>query len=301
VAINERDVRAFIMSRRGRVTPGMAGLPADDGPNRRVPGLRREEVAVLAGVSVDYYTRLERGDLRGVSDSVLHAIAGALQLDEAEREHLLDLARAASSQMPRRRSAPGRGVVRPHVQRLVDAFVDIPVVVRNQYFDYVTANSIGSALFSPLFDEPAPNSARFAFLNPAARDFYVQWKDTAEDLVAVLRGEAGRSPFDKRLTDLVGELSTRSPEFRKMWAAQHVRHHRGGIKKLHHPLVGDLELVYEALSVPADPNLAISTYAAPPNSPAEQSLHLLAIWSTTSSSALHVGESGTNAVVDQSS
>ena len=274
------DVREFLSTRRDRLTPDRAGLPAYGG-NRRVPGLRREEVALLAGVSVDYYTRLERGDLSGASDGVLDALARALQLDEAETAHLFDLARIANASPVTRRARKKTDAVRPSIQRLLDAMTEAPALLRNNYFDYVAANSLGRALLSPVFAEPAPNGARFAFLNPQARDFYVEWEKNTRDLVATMRGEAGRNPYDKRLTDLVGELSTRSELFRSLWAAHNVRYHRTGVKKLHHPVVGDLELTYEAFDLPADPGLTLSTYTAEPGSPSADGLKMLASWAAT--------------------
>lgn len=273
-------MREFLSTRRDRITPDRAGLPAYGG-NRRVPGLRREEVALLSGVSVDYYTRLERGDLSGASDSVLDSLARALQLDDAETAHLFDLARTANAspaaKKPRRR-ADG---LRPSILRLLDAITDAPAMIRNNYFDYVAANQLGRALYSPVFAEPAPNSARFAFLNPVAPDFYVDWDKNTQELVATMRGEAGRNPYDKRLTDLVGELSTRSERFRTLWAAHNVRYHRSGVKRLRHPVVGDLELTYEAFELPADPGLTLSTYTAEPGSASADALRVLASWAAT--------------------
>ncbi|WP_243074324.1 helix-turn-helix transcriptional regulator [Microbacterium sp. SS28] len=274
------EVREFLASRRDRITPDRAGLPAYGG-NRRVPGLRREEVALLAGVSVDYYTRLERGDLGGASDAVLDALARALQLDDAETAHLHDLAQTANAspaaKKPRRRAE----AVRPSIQRLLDAITEAPAVIRSNYFDYVTANTLGRALYSPIFADPAPNSARFAFLDPRAREFYPDWEKNTQELVATMRGEAGRNPYDKRLTDLVGELSTRSERFRTLWAAHNVRYHRTGVKRIHHPVVGDLELTYEAFELPADPGLMLSTYTAEPGSPSADALRMLASWAAT--------------------
>jgi len=274
------EVRDFLSSRRDRLTPDRAGLPAYGG-NRRVPGLRREEVALLAGMSVDYYTRLERGDLSGASDGVLDALARALQLDEAETAHLFDLARTANAsptaRAPRKRAA----AVRPSIQRLLDAMTEAPAILRNNYFDYVAANSLARALYAPVFAEPAPNSARFAFLNPAAQNFYPEWDRNTQELVATMRGEAGRNPYDRRLTDLVGELSTRSDRFRTLWAAHNVRYHRSGVKRLHHPVVGELELTYEAFELPADPGLTLSTYTAEPGSASADALRLLASWAAT--------------------
>lgn len=275
------EVREFLSSRRARITPDQAGLPAYGG-NRRVPGLRREEVAMLSGVSVDYYTRLERGDLSGASDSVLDALARALQLDDAETAHLFDLARISNAspgaRKPRARAAEG---LRPSILRLLDAITDAPAMIRNNYFDYVAANRLGRALYSPVFADAAPNSARFAFLNPAAPDFYVDWEKVTQELVATMRGEAGRNPYDKRLTDLVGELSTRSEHFRTLWAAHNVRYHRTGVKRLRHPVVGDIELTYEAFELPADPGLSLSTYTAEPGSSSADALRMLASWAAT--------------------
>ncbi|WP_395244899.1 helix-turn-helix domain-containing protein [Agromyces sp. MMS24-K17] len=281
------EVREFLSTRRARLTPDRAGLPAYGG-NRRVPGLRREEVALLAGVSVDYYTRLERGDLSGASDTVLDALARALQLDEAETAHLFDLARTANASPVARRPRRAAGSVRPSIQRILDAITEAPAIVRDSYFDYRAANALGRALYAPVFAEPHPNSARFSFLNPAAREFYPDWDQVTRELVATMRGEAGRNPYDKRLTDLVGELSTRSDRFRTLWAAHDVRYHRSGVKRLHHPVVGDLELVYEAFELPADPGLQLATYTAEPGSPSADALKLLASWAASGEGAAAV-------------
>jgi transcriptional regulator with XRE-family HTH domain len=275
------EVRDFLTSRRARITPQQAGLPIY-GANRRVTGLRREEVAMLAGVSVDYYSRLERGNLQGVSESVLDALAQALQLDEAERGHLFDLARAAAATPPNRgRRSPAR--VRPSMQRVLDAITSAPAWVHNDRLDFLAANRLGYALYSEMFSEPVRpvNSARFMFLNPRSHDFYVDWDRHSENTVAVLRGAAGRNPYDKTLSNLVGELSTRSDDFRTRWAAHDVRLHRTGVKKLHHPVVGDLELTYEGMELPADPGLMMFVYMAEPASPSEDGLKLLASWAAT--------------------
>jgi len=242
-----------------------------------VQGLRREEVASLAGVSVEYYKRLERGQAGGVSEGVLEALARALLLDDAERSHLHHLARAANPVAPRTRRPPPR--IRPVVQRIVDGMA-APVIVRTSYMDYLGANALGRALYAPLFDslEQPANSARFAFLDPEARGFYADWEATAKDLVAHLRSEAGRNPFDKHVSGLVGELSTRSPEFSAWWAAHNVRHHRSGTKRVHHPVVGDLDLTYEVMDLAADEGLSVTAYAAEPGSRSEQALDLLASW-----------------------
>ena len=277
-----KDIAEFLATRRARVTPEQTGLPAF-GP-RRVPGLRREEVASLAGVSIDYYKRLERGNAGGVSDGVLEALARALQLDDAERAHLHDLARAAGrvgTVSARRRRAPQQRV-RPVVQRIVDAMAT-PAIVRNSHVDYLSANALGRALYAPVFDsrEQPANSARFTFLDPAAHAFYVDWERVAKDLVAHLRSEAGRSPYDRDLSNLVGELSTRSHEFRTLWAAHNVRYHQSGVKRLRHPVVGELELAYEVMELSADSGLTVSTYSAEPGSRSQEALDLLGSWSAT--------------------
>jgi transcriptional regulator with XRE-family HTH domain len=277
---NPAEVRDFLTTRRARITPERAGLP-DYGGHRRVAGLRREEVALLAGVSVDYYTRLERGNLTGVSDGVLEALVRALHLDEAERVHLFDLARAANTSAT---SARGRrrpaAQLRPGVQRLLDAMSLAPAYVRNGRLDVLGANALGRAVFAPLFDTAArvPNVARFMFLDPAAQAFYVDWDTVAGEVVALLRAEAGRDPYDKALTELIGELSTRSDVFRTWWARHDVRLHRSGVKRLQHPMVGELTLAYESLELVADPGLRLNAYTTEPGGPAEEALGLLASW-----------------------
>jgi transcriptional regulator with XRE-family HTH domain len=273
------DIAEFLTSRRARVTPEQVGLPSY-GP-RRVQGLRREEVASLAGVSVEYYKRLERGNASGVSQAVLEALARALQLDDAERAHLFDLARAANPIAPRRRR-PAQQRVRPVVVRILES-IGSPAIVRNSRVDYLAANPLGRALYAPLFDsvEQPANSARFTFLDPAAQEFYVDWERTAKDLVAHLRSEAGRNPYDRGLSDLVGELSTRSPEFGTWWGAHNVRYHQTGTKRLRHPVVGELELAYEVMDLSADDGLTISVYSADPGSRSQEALDLLASWTST--------------------
>jgi transcriptional regulator with XRE-family HTH domain len=272
------EVREFLVSRRARITPQQAGLTAY-GANRRVKGLRREEVALLAGVSVDYYTRLERGSLAGASESVLDALARALQLDDAERAHLFDLARTAPGSGAARRR-PGSSRVRPGVQRVLDAIGGAPAWIRNGRADILAANALGRALYAPVFDDPArpANTARFTFLSPQARDFYRDWDRTARDMVAVLRAAAGRDPYDKALSDLVGELSTRSEAFRSMWAAHDVLFHCTRRKNLHHPVAGDLDLTYEAFELPAEPGLTMVVYTAEPDTQTAQALGFLASW-----------------------
>jgi transcriptional regulator with XRE-family HTH domain len=273
------DIAEFLASRRAKITPEQAGLPTYG--KRRVPGLRREEVASLAGVSVEYYRRLERGKVSGVSESVLEALAAALQLDDAERAHLFDLARAANPIAPKRRRAVQQRI-RPVVQQILDT-IGAPALVRNSRVDFLAANALGRALYAPLFEsrEQPANSARFTFLDPAALDFYPDWDRVSTDLVAHLRSEAGRNPDDRGLSDLVGELSTRSDEFRVRWAAHNVRFHCTGIKRIHHPVVGDLSLSYEAMDLSADAGLTVSVYTAEAGSASQQALDILASWTAT--------------------
>ncbi|MEW1861695.1 helix-turn-helix transcriptional regulator [Streptomyces sp. NPDC088194] len=275
------DVKEFLATRRARITPQQAGLPAYGG-NRRVPGLRREEVALLAGVSVDYYVRLERGNLAGVSDSVLDAIARALQLDEAERSHLHDLARAAGTG-PRRGTHPARRQVRPTMLRVLHSMTGTPAFIRNGRLDILAANTLGRALYAPLFDAPERpvNTARFQFLHPDGPDFFPDWDTSVHTTVALLRTEAGRDPYDRHLTDLIGELVTRSEEFRTAWAKHNVRLHHTGTKRFHHPVVGDLTLDFEAMELPADPGLTLTSYSAAPGTPSADGLTLLAAWAAT--------------------
>ncbi len=273
------EIKEFLASRRARVTPQQAAI-AVYGRNRRVKGLRREEVALLAGVSVDYYVRLERGNLRGVSEQVLDALARALQLDEAEQAHLFDLARAANASPAVRRRTGGQRV-RPSVQRILDV-VGAPAWVRNARHDLMAANRLGYALYSELLTDPIspPNTARYVFLNPRSKQFFVDWERAADDIVAMLRSEAGRNPYDKALSDLIGELSTRSETFRTRWAAHDVRFHRTGRKKLRHRVVGDLDLSFEAMELPGE-DLTMLVYTAEPGSPSQQALDLLASWAAT--------------------
>ncbi|HXP38184.1 MAG TPA: helix-turn-helix transcriptional regulator [Solirubrobacteraceae bacterium] len=275
------ELAQFLSSRRARVTPEQAGLPSYG--QRRVPGLRREEVASLAGVSVDYYKRLERGNATGASDAVLEALADAMQLDDAERAHLLDLARAASPLPTRRAHRPAQQRVRPVVQRILDS-VNAPAAVSNMRCDYLAANQLGRALYAPLFEsrERPANSARFTFLDPVAQDFFVDWEKAAKDLVATLRSMAGRNPYDRALSDLVGELSTRSEAFRTWWAAHNVRYHQTGSKRLRHPVIGELELSYEVMELAADGGLRLAVYTAEPGSRSEEALDLLASWTAAS-------------------
>ena len=275
------EIRRFLTSRRARITPEQAGLRTYGSGARRVPGLRREEVASLAGVSIAYYTKLERGDTAGVSDTVLEALARALQLDEPERAHLFDLARAARpASQPRRRRASLQ--IRPGVQRLLDA-ISAPAMVRNGRMDILGANELGRALYSEMFASPdrPVNSARFTFLDTRATSLFVDWEHAADDSVAVLHAEAGRNPRDRDLSDLVGELSTQSEEFRTRWARHDVRYHDTGKKRFHHPVVGPLELTFEVMTLAADPDLTLFAFTAEVGSKSEEALNLLGSWTAT--------------------
>ncbi|MDQ4143268.1 MAG: helix-turn-helix transcriptional regulator [Actinomycetota bacterium] len=289
---NSDEIRDFLVTRRARITPQQAGLPAY-GLKRRVPGLRREEVALLAGISVEYYTRLERGDMKGVSDSVLEALARALQLDEAERAHLFDLARALSPASSRRRRRVPKQRVRPSIQHVLDGLTGAAAFVHNARLDNLAANQLGRALYSDMFSRaagPGPvNSARYVFLDPRAREFYADWDRAASDVVAVLRSAAGRDPYDRDLSDLVGELSTQSAEFRTRWAAHNVRFHDTGTKDLHHPVVGDITLTYNRMELAADPGQMLMIWTAEPGSKSAEALRFLGSW-TASSSELTTAE-----------
>ncbi|MBJ7329888.1 MAG: helix-turn-helix domain-containing protein [Solirubrobacteraceae bacterium] len=277
------DIAEFLTSRRAKITPEHVGLPSYGA--RRVPGLRREEVASLAGVSAEYYRRLERGQVNGVSEIVLEALAGALQLDDAERAHLFDLARAARPVASKpKKPIPQR--IRPVVQQIVDA-IAAPALVRNARLDQLAANDLGRALYAPMFEsrEQPTNSARFTFLDPVAVDYYPEWDKVAAELVAHLRSLAGSNPYDRGLTDLVGELSTRSEHFRKLWAAHNVRFHASGVKHMHHPVVGELELSYESMDLEADKGLSLAVFTAEPGSASADALNILASWAATPAGA----------------
>jgi transcriptional regulator with XRE-family HTH domain len=276
------EVREFLISRRANVTPEQAGLP-DFGGERRVPGLRREEVAMLAGVSLDYYTRLERGNIRGASDSVLDAIARALQLNDPEREYLFDLARTAPAAATARNRRPTPQAVRTSVQRVLDNMT-VPAIVYNAMQDLVAANLMGRALYAPHFerrDDGTPNIARFVFLDPRARDFYVDWPLARRLVAAMMRLEAGRDPLNEELTALIGELSTLSPQFREDWAGHDVHEHRTGVKSFRHPEVGVVEVAFDVFEMPGEAGLQIVTYSVPPGSDSADKLALLAAWAAT--------------------
>ena len=275
------EIRDFLSTRRARITPEQAGLPAYGG-NRRVKGLRREEVAMLAGVSVDYYVRMERGNLAGASEGVLTAVAEALRLDEAERTHLFALARESGARGTRRKR-PAAASVRPAIQQLLDAMTDAAAWVRNGRHDIVAANELARALYSPVLADPRrpANTTRFVYLDPAAPEFFVDSDRVANDAAAMLRLEAGRNPHDKALIELVGELSTRSELFRQRWASHDVTFHRSGQKRLRHPVVGQLDLDFEGMELASSPGLYLNVYTAAAGTPTSDALTLLASWAAS--------------------
>ena len=278
---NKPEVRDFLMSRRSRVTPEQVGLPAFG--NRRVPGLRRNEAAALAGVSVEYYTRVERGNLQGVSDSVLDAIASALRMDETERAHLHDLGRLANASPVRAQRRVAKSAVPAVVKRVVDGMPGLPAFVQNNRFDVLYTNPLGHALFAEMFDDPAcsGNTVRFVFFSPAARRFYLDWERIARTAVGALRVEAGRNPYDTGLSNLIGELSTRSDAFRVLWGANDVGAFGDGTKSINHPVVGDLQLEHSAMMLPGETGLSMTVYSAAPGSATEDGLALLSSWAAT--------------------
>ena len=281
---NRAEVREFLVSRRAKITPEQAGLPAVG--QRRVPGLRRSEVAALAGVSIEYYSKLERGTLAGASGAVLDGIARALQLAPGERAHLFHLAQAAdgTSALARpRRSSGRRWTPRPGLQWALDAITAAPAFVGSGRSDMVAANRLARALFCEMYDDLTrpPNFARYAFLDERSRRFYPDWDLVADATVANMRTAAGRDPHDKGLHDIVGELATRSDEFRRRWSAHDVRIHGAGTKRFHHPVVGDLTLAFETAGLEAEPGLDLGIFAAEPGSSSEHALALLASWAAT--------------------
>lgn len=290
------EIREFLSTRRARISPQEAGLPTYGDDRRRVPGLRREETALLVGVSPQYYVRLERGDATGVSESVIDGIAQALRLDTAERAHLLDLLRTAGAPTRSRTRATATTKVRPTIGRLLDAMPTVPAVVLNARLDVLGHNALGRALFSPWYLDGTPvNNARMVFLDPRSETFFREWDVVANDTVALLRAEAGRHPHDKVLSNLVGELSTRSDDFRVRWAAHDVRLHTTGVKKIQHPVVGELDLPFESLPLEAGSTTTVVTYLPEPGSASHDALAVLASWQAEAASATQVtGAAGTD-------
>ncbi|WP_328506225.1 helix-turn-helix transcriptional regulator [Streptomyces sp. NBC_00104] len=272
------ELSEFLRTRRARLKPEDVGLPAF-GRHRRVPGLRREELAQLAGVSVAYYTRLEQGNGRNVSAEVLDAIARALRLNDAEHAHLTHLAKPKAHK--KKRSARPQQV-RGALRQLIDTLDGIPAYVTGRRSDILIWNRMASAVFGDWSALPAQerNWARMVFLRPDYRDLYVDWDQKAADMVSYLRMDAGCHPDDPQLSALVGELSVKSEEFRRLWATHDVKEKSHGLKRMCHPLVGDLTLSFETFSLPDDHEQNLITYHAEPGSPSADALRLLASWGT---------------------
>ncbi|MCW2513531.1 MAG: transcriptional regulator, family [Mycobacterium sp.] len=273
------EIREFLRSRRARIAPEMAGLPAYGG-KRRVEGLRREEVALLAGVSVEYYVRIERGSLAGTSEGVLEALATALQLDEAERDHLLHLARQSGAPGGRRH-CKSPATVRPALQEVLDAITGAPALIRNGRLDVLAMNQLGRALYSPVLADPRrpANTARFVYLHPSeAETFFVDYDQAARNAAAMLRMEVGKNPHDEELIALVGELSRGSELFRQQWASQNVRLKGHGSKRVNHPVVGLLDLNFESMDLPTESGMQLNVYTVTAGGLAADNLALLASW-----------------------
>ncbi|RAU96709.1 transcriptional regulator [Mycobacterium colombiense] len=275
-----KDIKEFLMTRRARISPEQVGLPS--GRRRRVPGLRREEVAQLAAVSTEYYTQIERGSVAGVSDDVLHAVACALRLTDDETAHFFDLVRAAIGTRTGGRPRREAGQTIPDgIQALIDGMATSPAIVMNGSLDILAANRLGRALYAPMFDRATgvPNFARFIFFDAYADQVFPEWNRSADEVVAMLQAEAARSPHSPEITRIVGELATRSDDFRGRWAAHNVTAHRHGVKVFRHAEFGELTFTYNVFAVTAAPGLSLVGYTADPNSQSEQALKILASWS----------------------
>jgi transcriptional regulator with XRE-family HTH domain len=276
MAAGDSELGGFLRSRRARANPrAFSGTPSK---GRRVPGLRREEVAALAGISVEYYARLERGRTTGVSDSVLYAIARALNLDDLETAHLFDLAHS----MTNIHSAAGgqdhhRDEIRPALHVIVDALSPLPAWISNHRTDFLAGNREARALYAPLFTDPGDNGnyTRFIFLNPVAKRFQSHWEQIADEVVGALRRYSTHRPDDRKLTELIRDLTSRSAEFRTRWADHDIVHHRAGDMRLNHPTVGELDLPYERLDVPRDPDLSLFIHLVEPGSTTAERLAAL--------------------------
>ncbi|WP_129284568.1 helix-turn-helix transcriptional regulator [Streptomyces sp. GZWMJZ-114] len=289
------DLRAFLRTRRARISPQDAGLPASMGV-RRVPGLRREEVALLAGVSAEYYERLERGRTKNVSAAVLDAVARVLRLDPAERDHLFALAgparaRSAAAPVPR---------LRPGLRRALDLMADVPALVLGPRQDLVAVNPLGAAFYTGLDSLPPGrrNMVRYLFTVDAARELYEDWATTARKIVAELRRYAGGHPHDPGLADLVGDLAVRDPDFRRWWAEHDVYLREHGSKRYHHPVVGPMELGYEAFTPVGQPELVLGMHTVEPHSPSAEALALLADRATAGSGEEPIGDGTAHAAPD---
>jgi transcriptional regulator with XRE-family HTH domain len=278
----------FLRTRRGRLHPQDVALP-DFGGTRRVAGLRREEIAQLAGFSVDYYTRMEQGRVPNPSGTVLDALARALRLNDDETRHLHHLARPQHTARPARRHQAHQQRVRPMLQRLLDELKDVPAVVMGQRMDILAWNPAACALFGDYaaLDPAERNIARITFLDPASRELYADWTSCARENVAYLHLEAGRRPGDPQLAQLIGELSMKSEDFRRWWAEHPVQDKTSGIKRFHHPVVGDLELAYETLRAADDPDQALITYAAQPDTSSHDTLRMLLAWTAPTATGTH--------------
>ncbi|MFI8003033.1 helix-turn-helix transcriptional regulator [Streptomyces sp. NBC_00178] len=270
------ELSEFLRSRRARLKPDDVGLP-DFGRHRRVPGLRREELAQLAGVSVAYYTRLEQGNGQNVSAEVLDAIASALRLSDAESAHLSHLAEPRRHRKkPSARQQRARGALCV----LLDSMEGVPAYVVGRRAEILAWNRMAAAVFGDWSELPAQerNWARLVFLKPDYRDLFVEWDQKASDIVAFLRMDAGCRPDDSRLSALVGELSVKSQDFRRLWARHDVKEKSHGVKRLCHPLVGELSLSFETFMLPDDAEQSMVTYHAEPGSESAEALRLLASW-----------------------
>jgi transcriptional regulator with XRE-family HTH domain len=278
------ELSEFLRSRRARLKPEDVGLP-DFGRHRRVPGLRREELAQLAGVSVAYYTRLEQGNGRNVSAEILDSIARALRLTDAEHAHLTHLAKPKSH---KKKPAARQQQVRGALRQLLDTMDGVPAYVVGRRSEILAWNRVASAVFGDWAELPAGerNWARLVFLRPDYRELFIDWEQKAIDIVCALRMDAGCHPDDPKLSTLVGELSVKSEEFRRLWATHDVKEKSHGVKRLHHPLVGDLSLNFESFRLPDDSEQSLITYHAEPGSPSADSLRLLASWGTDATRAV---------------
>jgi transcriptional regulator with XRE-family HTH domain len=277
---SQSEISSFLTSRRARLSPEDAGVPLYCGA-RRVPRLRREEVAYLAGVSSDYYARLERGKISGASREVLEAVARALQLDEDERRHFFDLVKITQRRAPRKKQSR-RTTVRPGIQSVLDS-IETPALVQNARLDRLAFNRIGRALHSLPADGSRDqyNYATWLFLAPAAPRFHRDFDVVKHDVVALLRAASAQDPYDRELIEIVGTLATQSEEFSALWTAHDVLRHRSGAKLLTHPDVGDLEFGYESFELSTDPGLVMLVFTVEPKSPTAEAMQLLASWATT--------------------